>query len=117
MILVTEATGKSRSRGAEEPSRATTPRRGSRVAAMAACKHLNQIRDVTPSADGCEDCLKIGASWVHLRLCLECGHVGCCDSSPNRHATKHFHQTKHPIVRSFEPGEDWRWCYIDEAEV
>jgi uncharacterized UBP type Zn finger protein len=84
---------------------------------MAACKHLSQIRDVTPSADGCEDCLKIAATWVHLRLCLECGHVGCCDSSPNRHATKHFHHTKHPIVRSFEPGEDWRWCYVDETEV
>jgi uncharacterized UBP type Zn finger protein len=84
---------------------------------MPACKHLNQIRDVTPSADGCEDCLKIGASWVHLRLCLECGHVGCCDSSPNRHATKHFRKTNHPIIRSFEPGESWRWCYVDETEV
>ena len=88
-----------------------------RESTMAACKHLSQIRDVTPLADGCEDCLKIGESWVQLRLCLECGHVGCCDSSPNRHATKHFHQTKHPIVRSFEPGEDWRWCYVDETEV
>jgi len=84
---------------------------------MAACSHLNQIRDVTPSSKGCEDCLKIGASWVHLRLCLECGHVGCCDESPNRHATKHFHNTKHPIIRSFEPGEAWRWCYADEIEV
>ena len=84
---------------------------------MAACKHLGQIRDVTPSADGCEDCLQIGATWVHLRLCLECGHVGCCDSSPNRHATKHFHKARHPIVRSFEPGETWRWCYVDEIEV
>jgi uncharacterized UBP type Zn finger protein len=79
--------------------------------------HLKEIRDVTPSAKGCEDCLKIGAQWVHLRLCLICGHVGCCDSSPNRHATKHFHATKHPIVRSFEPGETWRWCFVDEAEV
>jgi uncharacterized UBP type Zn finger protein len=84
---------------------------------MPACKHLDQIRDVTPSASGCEDCLKIGASWVNLRLCLECGHVGCCDSSPNKHATKHFHRTKHPIIRSFEPGEDWMWCYVDEQEV
>jgi len=84
---------------------------------VATCKHLDQIRDVTPSADGCEDCLKIGATWVHLRLCLECGHVGCCDSSPNKHATKHFRRTKHPIIRSFEPGEDWMWCYIDELEV
>jgi len=81
---------------------------------MAACKHLDQIRDVTPSADGCEDCLKIGATWVHLRLCMECGHVGCCDSSPNKHATKHFHRTKHPIIRSFEPGEDWLWDYTTE---
>jgi len=81
------------------------------------CKHLNEIRDVTPSAAGCEECLKTGSSWVHLRPCLICGHVGCCDSSPNRHATKHFHHTKHPIMRSFEPGENWRWCYVDEAMV
>ena len=81
------------------------------------CKHLGEVRDVNPSAMGCEECLKIGARWVHLRLCLTCGHVGCCDSSPNRHATKHFHETKHPIMRSFEPGEKWRWCYVDEMEV
>lgn len=81
------------------------------------CKHLGEIRDVNPSAMGCEECLKIGARWVHLRLCLTCGHVGCCDSSPNRHATKHFHETKHPIMRSYEPGENWRWCYVDEMEV
>ena len=78
------------------------------------CTHLNQIKDVTPSARGCEDCLKIGARWLHLRLCMECGHVGCCDDSPNRHATKHFHTSKHPIIKSFEPGEDWGWCYVDE---
>ena len=65
------------------------------------CTHIDQIRDVTPSAQGCADCLKIGSSWVHLRECLICGHVGCCDSSPNKHATKHFHATTHPIVRSF----------------
>jgi len=82
---------------------------------MEYCEHVSSIRDVTPSADGCEDCLKIGATWVHLRLCEECGHVGCCDSSPNRHATKHFHATKHPIVRSFEPGEEWGYCYVDDA--
>ncbi|MDQ5844990.1 MAG: UBP-type zinc finger domain-containing protein [Acidobacteriota bacterium] len=76
--------------------------------------HVTSIRDVVPSADGCEDCLRIGSAWLHLRLCLTCGHVGCCDSSPNRHATKHFHQSGHPIIQSFEPGEDWRWCYIDE---
>jgi uncharacterized UBP type Zn finger protein len=91
------------------------PLKGDAMATV--CTHLSQIKDVTPSADGCEDCLKIGATWVHLRLCLECGHVGCCDSSPNKHATKHFHRTKHPIIRSFEPGEDWMWCYIDEIEL
>jgi uncharacterized UBP type Zn finger protein len=78
------------------------------------CAHLNQIRDVAPSATGCEDCLKIGDRWVHLRMCLTCGHVGCCDSSKNKHATKHFHATNHPIVRSVEPGERWRWCYLDQ---
>jgi len=78
------------------------------------CTHLNQIHDVTPSAQGCEECLKMGESWVHLRLCLSCGHVGCCDSSTNKHATKHYRQTTHPIIRSFEPGEHWRWCYPDE---
>src|ERR1700747_1408814 len=81
------------------------------------CTHINQIRPVTPSAPGCEDCLRIGDSWVHLRLCLECGHVGCCDSSKNKHATKHFHATRHPIVQSFEPGEDWGWCYIGGKKV
>jgi len=80
-------------------------------------QHLKYIRPVTPSAEGCEECLKTGSSWVHLRLCLTCGHVGCCDSSPNRHATKHFHHSQHPIIQSFEPGEDWRWCYVDESYV
>ncbi len=79
------------------------------------CTHLDQIRDVTPSADGCEECLKIGSWWVHLRECQICGHVGCCDQSPGKHATKHFHHTRHPIIRSFEPGEDWGWCYMDEV--
>jgi uncharacterized UBP type Zn finger protein len=79
-----------------------------------ACTHLDQIKDVTPSADGCEDCLKIGDTWNHLRLCMTCGHVGCCDSSKNKHATKHFHATQHPIIKSFQPGEDWGWCYVDE---
>jgi uncharacterized UBP type Zn finger protein len=79
------------------------------------CAHLNQIRDVTPSAAGCEDCLKTGDRWVHLRICLTCGHVGCCDSSKNHHATKHFEGTMHPIVQSFERGEDWRWCYVDRV--
>jgi len=78
------------------------------------CTHLNQIRQVTPSAKGCEDCLAIGDRWVHLRLCLTCGHVGCCDSSKNKHATKHFEKTQHPIVQSLERGESWRWCYPDQ---
>jgi len=82
---------------------------------MDTCPHVSTIREVVPSADGCEDCLKIGDDWVHLRLCLTCGHVGCCDSSKNKHATKHFRATKHPIVKSFEPGEDWLWCYADET--
>ena len=81
------------------------------------CAHTNQIRDVQPHTRGCEECLKMGDTWVHLRLCLSCGHVGCCDSSKNKHATKHFHSSKHPIIKSFEPGEDWGWCYIDEVEL
>lgn len=84
---------------------------------MSACKHLDSIRDVTPSAEGCEDCLRIGSRWVHLRLCLTCGHVGCCDSSPNRHARAHWREHGHPVVQSFEPGESWRWCYEDKAWV
>ena len=81
----------------------------------AACTHLDQIRAVEPrTPEGCEECLKTGGQWVHLRLCLTCGHVGCCDNSPNRHATKHFQATGHPIIQSFQPGETWRWCYVDE---
>ena len=79
------------------------------------CGHLDQIHPVRPSAAGCEDCLRIGARWVHLRVCLTCGHVGCCDSSPNRHATAHHHASGHPIVRSMERGESWGWCYVDEV--
>ena len=81
------------------------------------CTHLEQIADVTPSAEGCEECLKVGGRWVHLRMCLVCGKVGCCNSSPNRHAAAHFRETGHPIVRSIEPGETWRWCYVDEMAV
>jgi uncharacterized UBP type Zn finger protein len=81
------------------------------------CTHTDQIRKVKPSSRGCEDCLKIGSTWVHLRMCMICGQVGCCDSSPHRHATAHFHQTTHPIMRSVELGEDWGWCYVDEIEV
>jgi uncharacterized UBP type Zn finger protein len=84
---------------------------------MNACTHLEKIRQVTPHARGCEDCLKMGDSWVHLRLCLECGHVGCCDSSKNKHATRHFHDSGHPVMKSFEPGENWGWCYVDQVEL
>ena len=79
------------------------------------CKHLDEVRQVKPTAAGCEECLASGDEWVHLRLCMSCGHVGCCDSSMNRHATKHFHASRHPVVRSFERGEDWMWCYADEV--
>jgi uncharacterized UBP type Zn finger protein len=79
------------------------------------CTHLDQVKEVTPSANGCEDCLRTGGVWVHLRLCMTCGHVGCCDSSPNKHATKHFHTSAHPIIKSFQPGEEWGWCYVDEV--
>ncbi|MST33374.1 hypothetical protein GHK86_11675 [Acidimicrobiaceae bacterium USS-CC1] len=79
------------------------------------CTHLGTVRDVTPSSDGCEDCLRSGDRWVHLRLCMSCGHVGCCDSSANRHATAHWNaHHDHPLIRSFEPGEDWWWCYPDQ---
>ena len=81
---------------------------------MNQCEHLDEIRPVQPRTNGCEECLKIGSWWVHLRLCLTCGHAGCCDSSPNKHATKHFHKTQHPIMRSLEPGEEWGWCYVDQ---
>jgi hypothetical protein len=81
------------------------------------CQHLSGVTPVAAHTHGCEECLRIGSSWVHLRLCLSCGHVGCCDSSPHRHATQHFHHTKHPIMASYEPGERWAWCYPDEIEL
>lgn len=79
------------------------------------CHHTDRIESVTPSAQGCEDCLKIDGQWLHLRICLICGHVGCCDSSPNKHATQHFHDSGHPLIQSFEPSEEWVWCYEDEV--
>jgi hypothetical protein len=81
------------------------------------CTHLDQValRELPASVDGCEDCLLEGSKWLHLRICLTCGHVGCCDDSPKRHATAHHHATSHAIIRSIEPGEDWSWCYIDEV--
>ncbi|MEM1054991.1 MAG: cation:proton antiporter [Bacteroidota bacterium] len=81
----------------------------------AECSHLDHIQEVYPSAQGCEECLKTGDTWVHLRVCMTCGHVGCCDSSKNKHATKHYEETGHPIMRSIEPGESWGWCYVDEV--
>lgn len=77
------------------------------------CSHLNFVRTAEPRTAGCEECLQLGDDWVHLRLCRTCGHVGCCDDSKNRHATKHYHATQHPIITSFEPGENWSWCYVD----
>ena len=82
---------------------------------MEYCEHVSEIVEVTPSAEGCEECLMTGSWWVHLRLCESCGHVGCCDNSPNRHATKHYGVTKHPVIKSFEPGEEWGYCYPDDA--
>ena len=81
---------------------------------MDTCRHASAIVEVTPSAKGCEDCLKIGSDWLHLRLCRICGHVGCCDQSPNRHATAHFHATSHPIIEGYDPPEGWGWCYVDD---
>ena len=85
---------------------------------MATCTHLDSIQVDAPSREdvpGCEECLKIGGTWVHLRVCRTCGKVGCCDSSPNQHASKHALADQHPIVTSLEPGEDWSWCYVDEV--
>ena len=82
-----------------------------------ACTHRDQIKDVAPSSTGCAECLKKGDQWVQLRMCLKCGHVGCCDSSKNKHATAHFHATGHPIMRSIEPGESWKWCYVDRTTL
>ena len=81
---------------------------------MEYCEHVGEMSVVKPNTDGCEECLKTGSWWVHLRLCENCGHVGCCDSSPNRHATKHFRATGHPMVKSLEPGEAWGYCYADD---
>jgi uncharacterized UBP type Zn finger protein len=79
------------------------------------CTHTDQIKFKTTKKHTCEECVKMGDTWVHLRLCLVCGNVGCCDSSKNKHATKHFHATTHPVIRSAERGEDWGWCYVDEV--
>ncbi len=82
------------------------------------CTHLDQINeDVVRQTGGCEECLKTGGTWVHLRVCLTCGHVGCCDSSEGKHAHKHWEETGHPLIESGQPGEHWRWCYIDDDFV
>jgi uncharacterized UBP type Zn finger protein len=78
------------------------------------CTHLDSIEVTEPTRHVCDECVKSGGHWLHLRMCLSCGHMGCCDASPNRHATKHFGATKHPLIRSAEPGESWVWCYVDE---
>jgi uncharacterized UBP type Zn finger protein len=84
-----------------------------------ACSHLGEVavRKLPAEVAGCEDCLRSGGRWLHLRICLTCGHVGCCDDSPNRHATAHNHATSHPLIRSLEPGEEWSWCYVDEVAL
>jgi uncharacterized UBP type Zn finger protein len=86
---------------------------------MPTCTHLDHvlITDLPDAVDGCEDCLRTGAPWLHLRICLECGHVGCCDDSPNKHASDHAASSAHPIIRSLEPGETWSWCYVDQLAM
>jgi len=79
------------------------------------CRHLSEARPVDPRTEGCEECLALGQRWVELRLCLTCGHVGCCDASPGKHATRHFRDTAHPLMRSVESG--WTWCYVHESVV
>jgi CPA1 family monovalent cation:H+ antiporter len=87
------------------------------VLTVTACEHVLELGSdpVARTPNGCEECLAEGGRWVHLRLCLACGHVGCCDSSPSRHASAHFAGTTHPVIRSFQPGEDWRWCFVDQV--
>jgi len=86
------------------------------------CVHLQAVtdperEDISPRTEGCEECLKLGSEWLHLRLCMICGHVGCCDDSPHQHATAHFHETDHPVIKSFEPDERWAYCYVDEQAI
>jgi hypothetical protein len=84
---------------------------------MPSCAHAATIEfpELPEHVAGCEECLRTGGRWVHLRMCQQCGHIGCCDNSPDRHATAHFEATAHPVIRSAEPGEDWSWCYVDEV--
>ena len=83
----------------------------------AACSHLSTIQTVTPRTRGCEECLKLGQTWFHLRVCRTCGHVGCCDQSPGKHGTAHFHVTGHPIIEGYDPPEGWGWCFRDEVMI
>lgn len=83
------------------------------AAPAAGCGHAAQSYEATPGTQGCAECLVMGSEWLHLRLCMDCGHVGCCDQSPNKHATAHYHATHHPVIRSIQPGEGWGWCYRD----
>jgi len=85
------------------------------MAAATRCTHQDQIMHPKPHSRGCEECLKSGDTWVHLRLCESCGHVGCCDSSKNKHATRHYGSSHHPVIKSFQPGEDWMFCYVDNV--
>ena len=84
---------------------------------MSNCSHMSSVHQITPSAKGCQECLEIGSDWVHLRLCRECGHVGCCDDTLHRHATAHFHASRHPIIEGYDPPEGWGWCFVDEVMV
>jgi hypothetical protein len=97
------------------------PKRGewSYTEPMDVCSHIDQVKvlELPDEIAGCEECLATGGRWVHLRMCQTCGRIGCCDSSPGRHATAHAHSSAHPIVRSAEPGEDWSWCYVDEVPL
>jgi len=81
------------------------------------CAHLDQIKEVTPNSEGCAECIALGDTWIHLRMCRTCGHVGCCDESKNKHASRHFYEMDHPIIKSLEPDEGWSWCFIDEVVV
>ena len=83
-----------------------------------ACEHIRKAGNPpAKTPNGCEECLKTGSKWMQLRRCLSCGHVGCCDSSPGKHATGHYQSTQHPVMQSFEPGQSWKWCYVDEVQA
>ena len=81
------------------------------------CTHLDEVEDVSPSDQGCHECLQLGGQWVHLRMCQTCGHIGCCDNSPGKHATAHFFGSDHALIRSLEPGEEWVWCFVDQSAM